>query len=1015
MNSLPCGILICRYEPKYAKSLAEMWMNSIESWGGMQFNYDEAKILEQQANSSAIASFLALDGENVIGYVVMGLEHQDRACVWMLSVLPVYQGKGIGKCLLNRCMQQARELGIAQIALYTWAGNTQAVPLYKKCGYFWQDTESVGTYLINYLPMILESDLIKPYFEFFDWYHDLQRELKIEPDGEKRDGFTYYTYLWHKQGKSLRVVVERRSCAIVEIECEDFHIKSRVCDAKPVFGNKEQIIYEIKVYNPDYRELKIQGIAEHNIAFDFYHESVIDGQIMITAAYELLPITSTFSENVPLPSVRALISLGGKCVSFGYSQDICFPVEISLVSTNRIMPDYPCTMYLNLKSRLKQDARLRLSFPDDAIVKLAQAEYQTDLGALAESMIETKFVSKGSRVYLPQVLVEYQTEGADPRAYQYVAEHIVLCDRGIDTGRGRDKAYLVAGSFQFYLMLLQSRRNVGFVTSFDGGYMVVRPPEFGRPFSDEYEHEDPLEIIFSKAADCAMMRLRYQSRKHPGLLFSRIFTLYPSGTLKLETEFEQIPDNCRDLVLCESISAASPRFSCELNGELVTMPEHSDYDDISDFDAAQVSGNWLHFREEELNQAIIWQDSWKLGFDRCCRLELALGEVSAQGGRTSPPITLHLGQFRSSAALRQYVTGFYRKPERRYKSIDIALNDHNPVYQDVIKILPELRQKLLSPAKLIVDGVLAAESLQDAHPYEISPKAEALSVINAVISHPSIDMKLDRLMLRQSGDISIVEDKQSITIRNAELELKAFKGSELPVVAEMRYRGIEWLDPALAGFAPKARLNPYPGGMLITPAQCPPRFLLSESHFLQPDALRDQYGNHWQGISWKTELCGFEPMKGLIYKHYYLCLPGLPVLLRTVEILQAKPLAGYLSFSLQTYLNSKNVLPSASFSYLNDQDLWNDYKVADNLFRWGGAGQTNRINSQETSMYDLSGMVRYLALTCCKEFAHTKSRMFSGIAPIGQEILMPLFTVFTNLKLDHKMAEDLIYLKLEHL
>ncbi|MCB5263068.1 MAG: hypothetical protein M0Q16_07180, partial [Candidatus Cloacimonetes bacterium] len=62
-------ILICDYEPKYAASLATMWNTSTEGWNGHFFNYDEEKVLDEQQNSSAVASYLAVKGDEVLGYV----------------------------------------------------------------------------------------------------------------------------------------------------------------------------------------------------------------------------------------------------------------------------------------------------------------------------------------------------------------------------------------------------------------------------------------------------------------------------------------------------------------------------------------------------------------------------------------------------------------------------------------------------------------------------------------------------------------------------------------------------------------------------------------------------------------------------------------------------------------------------------------------------------------------------------------------------------------------------------
>ncbi|MBP8705741.1 MAG: GNAT family N-acetyltransferase, partial [Candidatus Cloacimonas sp.] len=147
-------ITIVEYHPSYAKAIAEMWNNSSEGWNGRVFNSTEEKVLQQESGTQYLNLYLAVENEKVIGYAKLTryVEEKGVAYIEMLSVLPSYHGKGIGKELVQKCVLRAAELGYERIDLFTWSANLKAVPLYKKCGFFWERMETQVTHLMNFLP-----------------------------------------------------------------------------------------------------------------------------------------------------------------------------------------------------------------------------------------------------------------------------------------------------------------------------------------------------------------------------------------------------------------------------------------------------------------------------------------------------------------------------------------------------------------------------------------------------------------------------------------------------------------------------------------------------------------------------------------------------------------------------------------------------------------------------------------------------------------------------------------------
>lgn len=80
--------------------------------------------------------------------------------IGLLNVKPDFYGKKLGKKLILTAQQYAVDMGIERVDLHTWAGNLKAVPLYKKCGYFWEDRDN-STHLINLIPKVLKLNFSK--------------------------------------------------------------------------------------------------------------------------------------------------------------------------------------------------------------------------------------------------------------------------------------------------------------------------------------------------------------------------------------------------------------------------------------------------------------------------------------------------------------------------------------------------------------------------------------------------------------------------------------------------------------------------------------------------------------------------------------------------------------------------------------------------------------------------------------------------------------------------------------
>ncbi|MCJ0815144.1 GNAT family N-acetyltransferase [Vibrio vulnificus] len=92
------------------------------------------KYLERNPN----LSFVALDGDNVVGAILVGTDGR-RGYVQHLAVNSSCRGQGIGAALISSAVDALSEIGIAKTHLFVANENINAQAFYEKLGWFSRD------------------------------------------------------------------------------------------------------------------------------------------------------------------------------------------------------------------------------------------------------------------------------------------------------------------------------------------------------------------------------------------------------------------------------------------------------------------------------------------------------------------------------------------------------------------------------------------------------------------------------------------------------------------------------------------------------------------------------------------------------------------------------------------------------------------------------------------------------------------------------------------------------------
>ena len=201
-KTLPNEIHIIEYEPSFAQAVADMWNRSGDSWGG-DSSVRTADLVEAELKGGAYLNiYLAEKDGEILGMASLTKYFADNDALYLhvLNVRPDYHGHKLGKALVMKCVERTIELGYPRLDIHTWPGNTKAVPVYKKCGYMWEDRVD-STHLVNFVPTVLKTEACRDFFETADWYIDNKRVVEIKPDGVKINKFEVFEYKWEKDGR----------------------------------------------------------------------------------------------------------------------------------------------------------------------------------------------------------------------------------------------------------------------------------------------------------------------------------------------------------------------------------------------------------------------------------------------------------------------------------------------------------------------------------------------------------------------------------------------------------------------------------------------------------------------------------------------------------------------------------------------------------------------------------------------------------------------------------------------
>jgi ribosomal protein S18 acetylase RimI-like enzyme len=898
-------IRIVSYESHLAAAVAEMWNRSKDGWGSRNSVRTEEQVLQQEANSSNLHLFIAMDGDQAVGYCSLSEYREDEGALYipLLNVRGDYQGKKIGKMLVLKALEKTIELGWPRLDLYTWPGNTKAVPLYKKCGFFWEESDE-STHLMNFIPSILATDAIKDYFADIDWYNDSSRMIEVKPDGRKENGFEFFEYSWLKGDNRLRVELERKGRGIRLIETDDYLLSASVDKFKLVFGDSYPIRYDVINKSGKPLDVSFQGVDDKNIRFDFAHEVSVSDRASVEGTFYVDVISEEQNSRRTHPTVTTQIEINGKVATFKVGIAPQFPAKVSVtVPGSQSYTGVPSEFYLDMENSFEEPVEFSFELPSADFIRFGSNQVNVKLNANEKRSIPLRYELIDFGMYSPQLSIQAKKDNGHTITFE---KKIAAAFKGLGvkmSGECDDYWRMYNGIYHVWLKKFNNVLFPGKTTTEDQNSLIYYP-KLGKPYSGEFSKKRPSSVRFYEEKGAMCLEAIYASGEFPQLELVCKVKLYAEGLVEHKFEVKNLSDlSTEEMWLNQGLYHNLTEAVIPTEGTVVDLKD-SIGAKYEYWDSRKIDENWLFSRLNGEPRGICWAagepvhfENWYLFFEH------GLGVLPPNGTAETKPIYLSIGAYTTwdefrSFALKQQV----RNEVTTADHFEFYLEEHNPfVKGDFGKVhLKERKMSYLDgsihvgrqgeSAWLDEVTVNSSEELREKDFLVPLEANSPVQVLNLKAKLQTLELDRQTLALK-TGDqpIRLVETVENgyrtLIADNGLIQIKSAPDF-FPSIYSLTSHGEEWLDTSYPKIAPKSWWNPWPGGVYSALSGMSTNSMSKPSCNAEFVTLHDNRFNEWQGIKITVNFTDHEKYKGLSYRQYFLMMPGVPLVCQTTEIIQ---------------------------------------------------------------------------------------------------------------------------------
>lgn len=909
---------ITEYTKKYAEATALMWNESRDHFGGG----DEIETAEdrdkKEKHSGNIVTMLALEDEKVIGYCGLSEYKEDTGALYipLLNAHPSYLGKGVGKALVLEAIKRTVKTGWPRLDLYTWPGNTKAVPLYKRCGFFWEDRDDY-THLMNFIPLVLQHPLLKTVINEDNWYRSLKQDLTIAPNREKMNDFSVFTYLFDILNQHIEIGIEHSSRQIYKIETSDFTAEW-LLPAK-VLNTGVQYEATLTITNKTTNPLQIEAIGAAKEPFGFKYEinEMIEQEAEFTFPFsidhELVIHEQSEWKSHPFCAIPLKVNQVSCPLACGYAIKEPLKLEAYVQKPALIEEKGKGELVIQVTNQQKQTVEATLTLLENDYLELHQATETLTVNEKRTNTLSMPFSLKKMGVGKLKILVE----AGSSSSYQTTIPLVIPSDKTLGFYEQNKKLIVVNGKDEllfnrdsFKVHAKSNKRHVPWTLYY---------PSFNEPLSNE------LATVGWNHLSCKV--------EENALLIHSTFPLQGGSALltidyrwhrnkSLEVEM-YIRNQTNDSIDLHSINVPVYFFP-----DQVFLPTEKGILHVNQVNLLEINELPLH----KLNEQWILL-KWKEGTlgltadengrfveldDEVC-LRWNVNPLQSQSTSEKMEFVLYPNMFQEPQAFAQQLSC-----DNRIISSEFAFFKNSGFVQneEVAAIDIQTGKKERDEGHVLIEDESRSSypfsqtngEINIAHPVTIDSPTKPIQ-IHYKGEHYEKKRLLQAVRKKDEEVVSTIEEiegHQVHTVANGEL---VFRASETyyPSVYSVQTKR-EWLDHLYPEAGPKSWWNPWGGGIMTIPKNLQLLTIMEQSHTVSFVKMSDQWNQQWHGIKISIKFNEHRDYAGAILNQYYVTLTGATVLAHLVECEQGPTLLTDKHWLSGSFLNreSLSIYPTAS-------------------------------------------------------------------------------------------------------
>ncbi len=520
--SIPTRDLTRQWRDGDAQRLARFLNVTFEGWpfgGSDPITAEEAE--HRTRERQQVGCFVAEADGKIVSLCDLQAKPTDTtgSYVGLLTADPAYHGRGFGKAVLLSAVERAYERGIDRVDLHTWPGNLKAVPLYKKSGFMWSPESEWGPYMQNFTPAARRQRIAREFFRKHDWYLTMKRDLALAPDEHKRGKVRVYEYLWEEDGERLRMVYDRNSWGLVEVETDDFAAGCFLEEEKLVAGLPQQIKWRIINHGREPLDVVLVASADEGLSLDHKEILQVRGTADIQAGFEIDPEIREKEKNPRAAIVRTDLLVNGEPITLAAGFQVKQPVHFFLDGDGQgLRPNRPEPVVIQCRNELDRPARVKVRVTPSPGVELDRSTASVRLPARGSAELPITLTAKKSATALLKVGAEV-TAGRRKLRPKKADLHASVLEAGEVVGRV-EKDHVVLESAALRVSI---RRQNGWMRVNDKlrqrhEVAGLWAPQLGPPFSWDEFFETRCEARVEQQPGRAVAVLTTPSVYRPGVV-----------------------------------------------------------------------------------------------------------------------------------------------------------------------------------------------------------------------------------------------------------------------------------------------------------------------------------------------------------------------------------------------------------------------------------------------------------------------------------------------------------------